>query len=77
MAGFSMTLNAVYGITQALHWTSKWDYWINLSASDLPLLATASEALRLARLLARSALRAAVVLVFVFSLLPMHLCCRR
>lgn len=37
-----MILNAVYGITQALHWTSKWDYFINLSASDLPLIATVS-----------------------------------
>lgn len=37
-----MTLNAMYGITQALHWTSKWDYFINLSASDLPLIATVS-----------------------------------
>lgn len=35
-----MTLNAVYGLTQALHWTTKWDYFINLSASDLPLLRT-------------------------------------
>ena len=39
-AGFTMTLNAVYGLTQALHWTTKWDYFINLSASDLPLLRT-------------------------------------
>eukprot|EP00903_Cladosiphon_okamuranus_P005503 g5484.t1 len=38
--GFTMTLNAVYGLTQALHWTTKWDYFINLSASDLPLLRT-------------------------------------
>ncbi|CAM9828579.1 unnamed protein product [Ectocarpus sp. 6 AP-2014] len=36
--GFTMTLNAVYGLTQALHWNTKWDYFINLSASDLPLL---------------------------------------
>lgn len=35
-----MTLNAVYGLTQALHWNTKWDYFINLSASDLPLLRT-------------------------------------
>lgn len=40
LAGFTMTLNAVYGLTQALHWTTKWDYFINLSASDLPLLPT-------------------------------------
>ncbi|CAM9160175.1 unnamed protein product [Scytosiphon promiscuus] len=38
--GFTMTLNAVHGITQALHWNTKWDYFINLSASDLPLLGT-------------------------------------
>lgn len=41
--GFTMTLNAVYGMTQALHWTTKWDYFINLSASDLPLLRTVRE----------------------------------
>lgn len=43
MAGFTMTLNAVYGLTQALHWNTKWDYFINLSASDMPLLRTVRE----------------------------------
>lgn len=38
-----MTLNAVYGLTQALHWNTKWDYFINLSASDLPLLRAVRE----------------------------------
>ncbi|CAN0415152.1 unnamed protein product, partial [Laminaria digitata] len=36
--GFTLTLNAVYGLTHALHWNTKWDYFVNLSASDLPLL---------------------------------------
>ena len=38
LTGFTLTLNAVYGLTHALHWNTKWDYFVNLSASDLPLL---------------------------------------
>lgn len=41
-----MTLNVVYGITKALHWTSNWDYFINLSASDLPLISTVRDPLQ-------------------------------
>ncbi|CAM9275911.1 unnamed protein product, partial [Choristocarpus tenellus] len=38
--GFTMTLTAVYGIAQAILWNQEWDYFINLSGSDLPLLPT-------------------------------------
>eukprot|EP00752_Nemacystus_decipiens_P018205 g16334.t1 len=36
--GFSITLACLYGIAAALLWDDKWDYFINLSASDFPVM---------------------------------------
>ncbi|CAM9333771.1 unnamed protein product [Phaeothamnion confervicola] len=36
--GFSITLAAIFGLASAVQWFPEWDYFINLSASDFPLL---------------------------------------
>ncbi|CAM9136431.1 unnamed protein product [Choristocarpus tenellus] len=36
--GYSITLTALFGLCTMVQWTSQWDYFINLSASDFPLL---------------------------------------
>eukprot|EP00611_Tribonema_gayanum_P013757 TRINITY_DN24977_c0_g1_i1.p1 TRINITY_DN24977_c0_g1~~TRINITY_DN24977_c0_g1_i1.p1 ORF type:complete len:372 (-),score=31.25 TRINITY_DN24977_c0_g1_i1:34-1149(-) len=39
---FSMLLTALHGLSSAIGWSSQWDFWINLSPADMPLL-TADE----------------------------------
>lgn len=36
--GFSMTLACLYGIAASLLWDDRWDYFINLSTADFPIL---------------------------------------
>lgn len=36
--GFSITLACLYGIAAALLWDDGWDYFINLSTSDFPVM---------------------------------------
>ncbi|CAM9260344.1 unnamed protein product [Choristocarpus tenellus] len=36
--GFSLTLACLYGIAAALQWSNDWDYFINLSSSDFPVM---------------------------------------
>ncbi|CAM9304583.1 unnamed protein product [Ascophyllum nodosum] len=36
--GFSITLTALFGISTLVEWSKDWDYFINLSASDFPLM---------------------------------------
>lgn len=36
--GFSITLACLYGIAAALLWDPGWDYFINISASDFPVM---------------------------------------
>ncbi|CAM9435366.1 unnamed protein product [Choristocarpus tenellus] len=39
--GFSITLTAIFGLSTLVQWSTEWDYFINLSASDFPLLSSA------------------------------------
>lgn len=36
--GYTVTLTAIFGICTMVQWSNEWDYFINLSASDFPLL---------------------------------------
>lgn len=36
--GFSITLACLYGIAAALLWDDGWDFFINLSTSDFPIM---------------------------------------
>ncbi|CAM9411024.1 unnamed protein product, partial [Hapterophycus canaliculatus] len=36
--GYTITLTAIFGICTMVQWNNEWDYFINLSASDFPLL---------------------------------------
>lgn len=36
--GFSLTLACLYGVAKALQWDDGWDYFINLSSADYPVL---------------------------------------
>lgn len=42
--GFSLTLASVYGMSTALRWDDQWDYFINLSTADFPILTQAGGA---------------------------------
>eukprot|EP00903_Cladosiphon_okamuranus_P019304 g17744.t1 len=36
--GYTITLTAIFGICSMVQWSDEWDFFINLSASDFPLL---------------------------------------
>lgn len=36
--GYTITLTAIFGICTMVQWSDDWDFFINLSASDFPLL---------------------------------------
>lgn len=36
--GYTITLTAIFGICTMVQWSDQWDFFINLSASDFPLL---------------------------------------
>lgn len=36
--GYTITLTAIFGICTMVQWSDEWDFFINLSASDFPLL---------------------------------------
>ncbi|CAN0513481.1 unnamed protein product, partial [Scytosiphon promiscuus] len=36
--GYTITLTAIFGICTLVQWSDEWDYFVNLSASDFPLL---------------------------------------
>lgn len=36
--GFSLTLACMYGMAAAIQWDDDWDYFINLSTADFPVL---------------------------------------
>ncbi|CAM9652109.1 unnamed protein product [Ectocarpus sp. 6 AP-2014] len=39
--GYSITLTALFGLSTLVEWSRDWDYFINLSATDFPLLSSA------------------------------------
>lgn len=36
--GYTITLTAIFGICNMVQWSDEWDFFVNLSASDFPLL---------------------------------------
>lgn len=36
--GYTVTLTAIFGICTMVQWSDEWDFFVNLSASDFPLL---------------------------------------
>lgn len=36
--GYTITLTAIFGICTMVQWSDEWDFFVNLSASDFPLL---------------------------------------
>lgn len=36
--GYTITLTAIFAICSLVQWSEDWDYFVNLSASDFPLL---------------------------------------
>lgn len=40
--GFSITLTCLYGIAASLQWDDGWDYFVNLSAADFPVMTQVS-----------------------------------
>lgn len=41
--GYTITLTAIFGICTMVQWSNEWDFFINLSASDFPLLPQVSD----------------------------------
>ena len=41
--GFSITLTCLYAIAASLQWDKSWDYFINLSTSDFPVMTQVRE----------------------------------
>lgn len=36
--GYTITLTAIFGVCTMVQWSDEWDFFVNLSASDFPLL---------------------------------------
>lgn len=36
--GYTITLTAIFGLSTLVQWSNQWDFFINLSASDFPLV---------------------------------------